>query len=80
MLGNWDPSKGLELEWNQGNIWSSTIHVGEGQLFDIEYKYVCLQGAGTIRWEGGFNRKLKVSEGKPKGDKLVFELNDVWQR
>lgn len=80
MLGNWDPAKGLELEWNPGNIWNSTIHVGEGQLFDLEYKYVCLQGTGVVIWEGGFNRKLKVKEGKPKGEKLIFEMNEIWQR
>ncbi|CAG9317362.1 unnamed protein product [Blepharisma stoltei] len=79
ILGNWDVSSALELEWSPGNIWKISLPIPEGQLSDFEYKYVCVKGADAV-WEGGSNRVLKLSDGKPKGESLIFNRHDAWQK
>ena len=77
-LGNWDPLKGLMLEWNLDNIWRANIIIGEGMLLDFEYKYICIKPNG-LDWESGPNRILSISHGVKRGSSLVFIQNDIWQ-
>ncbi|CAG9333759.1 unnamed protein product [Blepharisma stoltei] len=78
-LGNWDPYKGLELEWSAGNYWNVSIPIGEGEISSIDYKYVCIK-RNQLVWEGGPNRVLRVEDGEKKGSILVFNREDYWQR
>ena len=77
-FGNWDPVKGLELEWSSGNIWRANILLSEGNLKDFEYKYVCMKDP-IAEWEVGNNRKFKVADGVFRGQNLVFTCNDSWR-
>lgn len=76
-LGNWDPLKGLELEWSEGDIWTVNILLGEGALSDFEYKYVCIKNNG-IQWEQGENKVFKVSDGVNKSRRLTYTYSDTW--
>ncbi|CAG9328141.1 unnamed protein product [Blepharisma stoltei] len=78
-LGNWDIANGLELKWNPGSIWEASIPIAKGQMSDFEYKYVHMKGDDIV-WEGGDNRVLKVSDGKPKGSSMIYNLQDKWQK
>ena len=77
-LGNWNPLKGLELEWTTGNVWKANILIGEGVLKDFEYKFVCIKCNG-IEWEKGENRLLKVSDGLENGSNILFKNTSMWQ-
>ena len=77
-LGNWDPLKGLILEWNSDNIWKANIIIGEGTLLDFEYKYICIK-SNSLVWEEGLNRILNISQGVKKGSNLIFMQDDIWQ-
>lgn len=65
-LGNWDVSKGLNLEWSEGNLWKASIPLN---CDSIEYKYVCV-AEDHARWEEGENRKISADK---SGE------NDTWQ-
>lgn len=56
-LGNWEVSKGLALEWTEGNIWKNTIPVTDNSA---EFKFVCVSEICS-KWEEGANRKISVS-------------------
>lgn len=77
-LGNWDPLKGLELEWSTGCYWKVNILLGEGVVKDFEYKYVCIK-KNEILWEKGKNRSFKVSEGAKNNTHILFNKIDNWQ-
>ena len=77
-FGNWDPMKGLELEWSTGNIWRADILLSEGSLKDFEYKYVCIKDS-IAKWEGENNHEFKVADGEFQGQNLVFTCNDSWR-
>ena len=48
-LGNWDPLKGLELEWSVGNVWKVNILIGEGVLSNFEYNFEEITGFNTLK-------------------------------
>ena len=77
-LGNWDPLKGLELEWSTGSFWKANILLGEGVVKDFEYKYVCIK-KNEILWEKGDNRSLKIAEGAKNKTQILFNKDDYWQ-
>lgn len=76
-LGSWDPLKGLELEWNFGNVWKANIVFGEGVLEDFKYKYVCIK-KHEIVWEKGNNRNFNITDGVKQSTHIVFNKNDSW--
>ncbi|CAG9324840.1 unnamed protein product [Blepharisma stoltei] len=78
-LGDWDPNKGLELEWRAGDYWEISILIGEGELPEFEYKYVCLKRNHAL-WENGPNRIFKIRDGVKKGSTLFFNKEDCWQK
>jgi hypothetical protein len=77
-LGNWDPLKGLELEWTEGGTWKAKVLVGEGSMKDFEYKYVCIK-KHEIRWENGNNRIFNIKEGIKQNSLILFNKVDLWQ-
>ncbi|OMJ83142.1 hypothetical protein SteCoe_15996 [Stentor coeruleus] len=77
-LGNWDPLRGLELEWNPGNLWKVDILISEGVIKDFEYKYACVKSSSIV-WEGGENRMFNISDGVKTNSHMVFRKEDYWQ-
>ena len=65
-LGEWDPAGAVPMVSVGYPEWAVSFDV---EPVDVEYKYVLLDGAGTLlEWEGGDNRRL------PAADKRV--VND----
>ncbi|KAJ4306856.1 hypothetical protein N0V88_000227 [Collariella sp. IMI 366227] len=48
-------------------LWSITVPMKEG--VEVLYKYVVVNGDGSVRWESDPNRKFTVSSAKAKGKK-----------
>ena len=74
-LGNWDPSKAVEMYWNEGNIWKCKVSIKEA-FSDFQFKYVCLLGT-FVKWEQGINRNLS-SSGERIDNKVKIVRDDVW--
>lgn len=77
-LGDWDPSRALEMFWTEGNIWRCSVQI-EGDCSGVAYKYVCIRGA-LVKWEAGDNRVLDVRKGERLGSKVKVDAEDVWKR
>ncbi|OMJ78123.1 hypothetical protein SteCoe_22141 [Stentor coeruleus] len=77
-LGNWDPLKGLELEWSPGDVWKVNILIAEGIIKDFEYKYVCVK-SNCLIWEAGVNRTFKMDDGVKQNSNISFKKEDCWQ-
>ena len=56
-LGNWDPPKGVELNWHEGDIWKCTIVVKRHEVSKLEYKYIT-RYEHCITWEEGKNHNI----------------------
>lgn len=70
-LGNWTPSAGFALSSASYPVWTGTLSLPAGTSF--EYKYVKLDGSGTVVWESGANRTATV------GSSGTVTLNDTWR-
>ena len=76
-LGNWNPMKGIQLEWEDG-FWKGGVIVAESKIDDFEYKYVCLKADGLV-WEEGKNRLCMVSNGIGMQSCISVIMQDTWQ-
>lgn len=70
-LGNWTPSAGFALSSASYPVWTGTLSLPAGTSF--EYKYVKLDGSGTVVWESGANRTATV------GSSGTVTMNDTWR-
>ena len=77
-LGNWDPSRALEMDWNEGNIWKCTALTSVG-VAEIPYKYICIRGT-LVKWETGDNRIIDLRRCERSGDKITASVEDIWKR
>ncbi|PNH06514.1 Phosphoglucan, water dikinase, chloroplastic [Tetrabaena socialis] len=58
-LGSWDPKKGAEMKWSEGNVWQAETKVAVGS--EMDFKVVKFkQDSGEAVWEDGDNRKFKL--------------------
>lgn len=60
VLGDWNPSDAVAMEYLGNDIWSATIELNENSFY--EYKYLLREANGVILWEGGENRLLYTLE------------------
>lgn len=73
-LGNWDPDKGVPMEWTAGDSWTAKVDLPVKGA--IEYKYIVKrQGAEEVEWQPGENAVHNV--GVVGTDSKVI---DEWQR
>lgn len=77
-LGDWDPSRAIEMFWSEGNVWRCSVHFN-GDCSGISYKYVCIRGT-LVKWETGDNRVLDVKKGEKIGNKVRINAEDTWKR
>jgi len=59
-LGDWDPKKGIPLEWSEGDIWRTSISMKRHEVSKLEYKYLS-KFADTVIWESGKNHNILPS-------------------
>jgi len=64
-LGNWDPEKGVELEWRY-NAWVTKEPISLPSA-NIQLKFVRLSERGHVEWESGENRVLELPAPSGKG-------------
>ncbi|GFR50578.1 hypothetical protein Agub_g12852 [Astrephomene gubernaculifera] len=58
-LGNWDPRKGADMSWTEGNIWKADARVPVGT--EVNFKVVRVKpDGGEAVWEDGDNRSFKI--------------------
>lgn len=70
-LGSWTPSDGVALSADSYPIWTGTVDLPAGTVF--EYKYVKIDESGSVTWESGANRTATV------GTDDSLTLNDTWK-
>ena len=59
-LGNWNESKALYMNWNEGNIWKANMEY-DG-IKNSEYKFIFLENGNLKKWEDGINRIFSFSQ------------------
>lgn len=57
-MGSWDPKKGMEMTWTDGNVWKAEARVPVGA--EVDFKVVRVKDQDDVKWEDGDNRKFKV--------------------
>ncbi|GLC50621.1 2,3-dihydroxyphenylpropionate/2, 3-dihydroxicinnamic acid 1,2-dioxygenase [Pleodorina starrii] len=58
-LGAWDPSKGAQMAWSDGNVWKADAVVPVGA--EVDFKVVrAKKDGGEVVWEDGDNRSFKI--------------------
>jgi len=60
-LGQWDPNRGIDLQWSQGDLWfvEGVEIYGQPQ---IEFKFIIMNGPKVVRWEGDGNHQVAVGD------------------
>ncbi|KAL4521685.1 hypothetical protein Ndes2437B_g07750 [Nannochloris sp. 'desiccata'] len=74
LLGEWDPKQAPAMEWEDGDIWSTTLPLPAGHH---EFKLVVAAAdASSSIWEGGNNRSVTVpSPATTGGSSYVAECH-----
>ncbi|KAK9920440.1 hypothetical protein M0R45_028995 [Rubus argutus] len=54
MLGLWDPSSAIPMDWSDGNVWSVQLDIPVGK--SIQFKFILKGSAGNILWQPGPDR------------------------
>ena len=76
-LGNWDPSRAVEMNWSERNIWRATA-LANGDLSEVPYKYICIRGT-LVKWEAGDNRIIDPRKGERCGNRIKVIMEDIWK-
>ena len=59
-LGNWNESKALNMNWNEGNIWKANMEFENIKGF--EYKFIFMENGAIKQWEDGINRIFSLNQ------------------
>lgn len=62
MLGSWDPSNAVPLEWSEGHVWNVELEIPSGKT--ISYKFIMKVDGESIMWQQGPDRILQTWETK----------------
>jgi len=63
VLGEWNPSRALKMDWTQGNIWTATFDI-PADVNSFEFKCVVRQEGCSPIWEPGMNHFLQLTSAK----------------
>ncbi|KAK4432292.1 hypothetical protein Salat_0991300 [Sesamum alatum] len=58
VLGLWDTSDAVPLNWSDGHVWIADIEIPSGKA--ITYKFILKGSTGTISWQPGPDRILET--------------------
>ncbi|KAG8374403.1 hypothetical protein BUALT_Bualt11G0128200 [Buddleja alternifolia] len=70
ILGLWEPSDGVPLNWSDGHIWTADMDIPIGKV--IKYKFILKGDTETILWQPGPDRILETRE----SEKMITVLED----
>ncbi|PHU07033.1 hypothetical protein BC332_23522 [Capsicum chinense] len=62
MLGSWDPSNAVPLDWSEGHVWSVELDIPSGKI--ISYKFIKKLDDDSILWQQDPDRILQTWETK----------------
>ncbi|XP_006366357.1 uncharacterized protein [Solanum tuberosum] len=62
ILGLWDPSNAVPLEWSEGHLWNVELDIPSGKT--ISYKFIMTVDDETILWQQGPDRIIQTWETK----------------
>ena len=60
-FGAWAIAKSPAMRWNEGDIWSVTINLPVGNIYEYKYVVVDSHGASVIHWQKGNNSVLAIA-------------------
>ncbi|XP_057535273.1 uncharacterized protein LOC130813455 [Amaranthus tricolor] len=58
ILGSWNPSHAIPLNWSEGHIWSLLLELPVGK--SIQYKILLKKQTGEILWQPGSDRSIQT--------------------
>lgn len=77
-LGSWNPDNGISLDassYTDANpIWTGTVNLSPGQT--VQYKYVKVNGDGSVTWESDPNHSYSVPDSARNNEATK---SDTWQ-
>eukprot|EP00877_Chromochloris_zofingiensis_P012733 jgi/Chrzof1/7713/Cz02g33260.t1 len=47
-LGDWDTNKAVQLQWNEGDLWTATVSLPVGH--EVSFKYIKLKDDDVVEW------------------------------
>ncbi|KAM1447021.1 uncharacterized protein LOC126589040 [Malus sylvestris] len=56
IIGQWNPSNAIPMNWSDGNIWNIELDVPTG--IAIQYKFILKKATGDVLWQPGPDRIL----------------------
>jgi 4-alpha-glucanotransferase len=59
LLGNWDATKAVKLDYVRDGIWETSLKLPAGTK-ELEYNYLLVDDGGNFSWEWGSPRKLSL--------------------
>ena len=63
-----------EMEWSEGDVWSTDLEIPAGT--ELQYKYVVSRDQKALHWMKGDNFAVKIPEEIDTGASL--QVNDKW--
>ncbi|KAI3930050.1 hypothetical protein MKW92_014910 [Papaver armeniacum] len=70
IIGVWDPSNAIPLEWSDGHLWSVQLDIPINK--SIQFKFILKEPTGEVIWQPGPDRILKTWE----TDKTIVIFED----
>ncbi|KAI3886571.1 hypothetical protein MKX03_005490 [Papaver bracteatum] len=70
IIGVWDPSNAIPLEWSDGHLWSVQLNIPINK--SIQFKFILKEPTGEVIWQPGPDRILKTWE----TDKTIVIFED----
>ncbi|KAI3988913.1 hypothetical protein MKX01_016484 [Papaver californicum] len=70
IIGVWDPSNAIPLEWSDGHLWSVQLDIPINK--SIQFKFILKEPTGEVIWQPGPDRVLKTWE----TDKTIVIFED----
>ncbi|KAF3627296.1 putative auxin transporter-like protein 2-like [Capsicum annuum] len=58
MLGSWDPSNAVPLDWSEGHVWSVELDIPSGKI--LSYKFIKKLDDDNILWQQDPDRILQT--------------------
>ncbi|CAN4106111.1 unnamed protein product [Withania somnifera] len=71
ILGLWDPSNAVPLDWSEGHVWSVELDIPSGKT--ISYKFIMKVDDESILWQQGPDRMLQ-----PWDTKNTITVSEDW--
>ena len=62
-LGNWDPMRGLQLEWSEGHAWCADASLPIGSELRVKFVKIVSATSDVLEWQDGDDIVLTVESG-----------------